>query len=324
MSKSIILKAPGGVENFEISTPSITEAKGNEVTIDQKFISINYSDILLRTGVYQADFPLLLGSEGIGVISKISSENKFPDLKEGMRIAYATAPYGAYTEKRNIDFKYCVVIPDDIDDLILAGCFSKALTAHYLLRRVVRLREGQTILVHGAAGGVGHILCQMATSHNIKVIGTVNSPDKVSFAQENGCIHVIDTSSTNFVDETLKFTNGIGVDVIFDLIGGDFISKSIDCLNYLGIVVSCGDTAGTAPILDLSKLDKKCAYVTRTRLEVYRFYRLELLIACEDVFDLIRKGAIKPHVNEYKFNEIPKAHKDIEQGTKNGSYVVRL
>lgn len=324
MVKAINLKAAGSIENFEIINIDLPDPVGNEVTVDHEYIAINHSEILLRKNNYKTNYPVILGNEAIGKITKVSPDIKFPDVKVGMRVIYATVPHGSYCEARNIDFKYCVVVPEDIDIKTLIGCFSKAMTAQYLTKRVVRMRETQNILVHGAAGGVGSMLTQLINHYGIKVFGTVVGDMQKDFALQNGCTGVIDTSKEDFVPKMFELTNNCGADVVYDLVGGDYVSKSIDCINYLGIIVSCGDTAGKAPVIDLSKLDAKCGYLTRTRLEVYRFYRLELLLACEDVFELIRTEVFKPTINEFSFKDIPLIHKEMESFSKIGTYIAKM
>ena len=200
----------------------------------------------------------------------------------------------------------------------------KGLTAQYLLRRTYRVKKGDTILMHAAAGGVGLILCQWAKALGATVIGTVGSDDKVALAKKAGCKHVIVTSKENFVDRVKAITKGKGVPVVYDGVGKDTFMGSLDCLRPLGTMVSFGNASGPVPPVNLGILAQKGSlFVTRPTLATYAASREDLVKSARELFAIVKSGKVKISVNQtYPLREAAQAHRDLESRKTTGSSVL--
>ena len=162
------------------------------------------------------------------------------DLKPGDRVAYGAAPIGAYAEARLIPADRLLKLPDSIDDKTAAAMMLKGLTTQYLIRQTYRVKAGDTILLHAAAGGVGLILSQWAKHLGATVIGTVGSDEKAKLAKAHGCAHTIVYTREDFVKRVDEITGGKKVPVVYDSVGKDTFLKSLDCLAPLGVVALFG------------------------------------------------------------------------------------
>src|SRR6202163_1452704 len=194
-------------EEVEVGKPGPGEAR-----IRHTAVGLNFVDIYYRSGVYPVQLPSGLGGEGAGVVKEVGPG--VTDLKPGDRVAYGNAPLGAYAEERLIPADRLIKLPDGIDDHTAAAIMLKGLTTQYLIRQTYRVKAGDTILLHAAAGGVGLILDQWAKHLGATVIGTVGSEEKAKLAEAHGCAHTIDYSSAEFskrVDEITGGKKGPGV-----------------------------------------------------------------------------------------------------------------
>ncbi|HSD60442.1 MAG TPA: quinone oxidoreductase, partial [Burkholderiales bacterium] len=206
-----------------------------EVLVRNTAVGLNYIDTYHRSGLYPVPLPATLGMEGAGVVEAVGPRVK--EFKPGDRVAYAQ-PIGAYAELCLRPAERLVKIPAGVDDRTAAAMMLKGLTAQYLLRRTYRVRKGETILVHAAAGGVGQILSQWGKHLGVTVIGTVGSEEKAALAKKAGCRHVIVLSQENLSERVRALTKGQGVPVVYDGIGRDTFEGSLDCLRPLGLMVS--------------------------------------------------------------------------------------
>src|SRR6185369_3008881 len=177
-------------------------------------------------------------------------------FKVGDRVAYAQ-PVGAYAEVALRPVDRLVKIPTGIEDQTAAAMMLKGMSAWYLCRRTYRVKKGETIVVHAAAGGVGQIACQWAKALGATVIGTVGSEEKVPLARANGCAYVINYAKEDFVERVKQITGGVGVDVVYDSVGNDTFPASLDCLKPLGLWVSFGNSSGPVPAFPPLLLQQK-------------------------------------------------------------------
>jgi NADPH2:quinone reductase len=247
------------------------------------------------------------------------------DFKAGDRVAYATGGVGAYAEKKAVNQNHLILVPSNLSDSQVAATLYKGLMAHALLYRVFIAKRAKRILVHAAAGGVGHILCQWAKHIGIQVIGTVGSDEKVGFAKSNGCDHVINYKThPNFVKEVADLTKNEGVGLVYDSIGKDTLDKSLDCLWPMGMCVSFGEASGAAPQLDLNRMVANSLYLTRPTMALYKANRMELILSAGEVFGALEYGAIKPKITEYAFKDVVKAHRDLESRKSTGSLILKF
>lgn len=293
-----------------------------EIRVRHTAIGLNYIDTYHRSGLYPLAMPSGLGLEAAGVVEDLGPGVK--GLKPGDRIAYGTGPIGAYAEVRNMPANRVSKIPKAISDEMAAGMMLKGMTVRYLLRATYRVKRGETILLHAAAGGVGLILSQWAKALGVKVIGTVGSDGKVAVAKAHGCAHVINYSNENVVARVKEITGGKGVPVVYDGVGQATLMTSLDCLRPRGLLVSFGNASGPVKALDLGWLSARGSlYVTRPTLMSYTATDAELKETAGDVIEMVKSGKVTIPVNQrYALADVVKAHEDIESRRTTGTTVL--
>jgi NADPH2:quinone reductase len=320
--QAIIINKTGGVDVLKMKEVEDPKAGKDQVLIRHTAIGVNFFDVSYRRGQYKLNMPATLGMEACGVVEAIGPG--VTEFKVGERVAYATADVGAYVEKRAVDKKHVLAVPQNIGDTVVAGSLYKGLMAHSLLFRVFLVKRAKKILVHAAAGGVGQFLCQWARGLGVDVIGTVGSDLKIARAQANGCSHVINYKSKNFIQEVGEITKGAGVGLVYDGVGKDTLEKSLDCLWPMGLCVSYGEASGPTNKLDLNMLVANSLYITRPTLSLYKANRIELALGAADLFNLLGKGVLKPQITTFPFSDVAKAHQALESRASMGSLVLTL
>jgi NADPH2:quinone reductase len=321
--QAIILHKTGVADNLKIEKVAEPVPKKNEVVVKHSAIGVNFFDICFRRGQYKiSKMPAVLGMEACGVIESVGPE--VTDFKVGERVAYATGGIGAYAEKRAINIHHLVIPPVSLTDIQVAGVLYKGLMAHALLHRVYIAIRAKRILIHAAAGGVGHLLCQWARYLGLEIIGTVGNEKKAVAARANGCNYVIDYKTQNLVEEVAKITNQEGVGLVYDGVGRDTLEKSLECLWPMGMCVSFGEASGNTEKLDLNQLVTNSLYLSRPTLALYKANRVELTLSADEVFAATAKGILKPQITTYAFGDIIKAHQDLEERNSLGSLVLKF
>jgi NADPH2:quinone reductase len=292
-----------------------------EVLVRNTAVGLNFIDTYQRSGVYPVPLPFTPGSEGAGVVEAVGPEVK--DLKVGDRIAYS-GPIGAYAGVLLRRADQVVKVPAGVDDKTAAAMMLKGLTAQYLIRRTYRVKKGDTILVHAAAGGVGQILCQWAKHLGATVIGTVGSDEKAALAWKAGCKHVIVTPREKFVERVKEVTKEKGVSVVFDGVGKDTFMDSLDCLRPFGLMVSFGNASGAVPPFHIGILAQKGSlFLTRPMLFHHIAAREDLLKAARELFAVVKSGKVKISINQtYPLKEAAQAHRDLEARKTTASTVL--
>ena len=321
MPHAIRVHQTGGTEVLQWEEVEVGAPGPGEVRVRTTAIGLNFIDTYHRSGLYPLPLPFILGSEGAGVVEAVG--RKVSEFKAGDRVAWAN-PIGAYAESLLRPAARLVKLPTGIDDRTAAAIMLKGMTAWYLLRRTFKVKAGDTILVHAAAGGVGQILCQWGKALGARVIGTVGSPDKAAIAKKRGCSHVIVTAEENFVERTRALTKGKGVPVVYDGVGKDTFTGSLDCLAPLGMMVSFGNASGAVPPFNPGVLAAKGSlFLTRPTLMSYTAERADLLAAARDLFTVVKSGKVKISVNQtYPLRDAASAHRDLEARKTTGSTVL--
>ena len=323
MTKAIVVHATGDAVAMQWKSTDLTAPNADEIQIRHTAVGLNFIDVYFRTGVYVApQLPFTPGLEAAGVVKAVGAN--VTDLVAGDRVVYASAPLGSYCEARNFPAARAVKIPDGMDDSIAAAIMLKGMTAHYLLRSAHRVKAGDTILFHAAAGGVGLIACQWAKHLGVSVIGTVGSEQKAELAHANGCEQVINYNRENFVERVREITGGEGVPVVYDSVGKTTFLSSLDCLKPRGTLVSFGQSSGKVEPFDIGLLSAKGAlYLTRPSLAYYTADRDELIYRANEVFAAVLSGAINISINQtYPLAEAVAAHQDLENRRTTGSTVL--
>jgi NADPH2:quinone reductase len=303
-------------EEVEVGSPG-----PGQVLVRNTAVGLNFVDVYHRIGLYPNALPFTPGLEGAGIIEAVGPKVK--EFKVGDHVAYAQ-PIGAYAEMCLRPADRLVKVPAGIDDKVAAAIMLKGMTAWYLIRRTYKVRKGDTILMHAAAGGVGQILCQWAKYLGATVIGTVGSDDKAALAKKVGCKHVIVVSRENFVERVKAITKGKGVPVVYDGVGKDTFMASLDCLAPLGMMVSFGNASGAVTQFNPGVLAQKGSlFLTRPTLVSYTATREDLLKAARDLFAVVKNKAVKISINQtYPLREAAQAQSDLEARKTTGSTVL--
>jgi NADPH:quinone reductase len=322
MTHAIRFHKPGGPEVLVWEEVNVGKPGPGEARIRHTAVGLNFVDIYNRSGLYPAPLPSGLGSEAAGVVEEVGAG--VSDLKPGDRVAYGSSPVGAYAEARLIPADRLLKLPDSIDDKTAAAMMLKGLTVQYLIRQTYRVKSGDTILLHAAAGGVGLILSQWAKHLGATVIGTVGSDEKAKLAKEHGCAHVIVYTREDFAKRVEEITGGKKVPVVYDSVGKDTFLKSLDCLAPHGFAVLFGQSSGAVEPLNLGLLAQKGSlFVTRPTLNTYGAKRENLVAMGKELFDVVQSGAVKIEVRQtYPLKDAAKAHADLAARKTTGSTVL--
>lgn len=322
MAYAIRIHTHGGpealvAEDIVVGTPGPGEAR-----IRQTAIGLNYIDTYHRSGLYPLTMPSGIGLEGAGVVDAVGAGVDY--LKAGDRVAYSGGPVGAYATERVMPADRLVRIPDGVDDVTAATLMLKGLTVQYLFRQTFRLKGGETILFHAAAGGVGLIACQWARALGVHMIGTVGSDDKAELARANGCAHTIVYTREDFVARTKAITNGKGVPVVYDSIGKDTFPQSLDCLSPLGMFVSYGAASGPIAAFNIGLLAQKGSlFATRPTLFTYAAKRENLVAMADEMFGLVLAGKIRSEARRtFALKDAAEAHRLLESRATTGATVL--
>lgn len=322
MTYAIRIHEQGGPENMKWEEVVVGAPGPDELRIRHTAVGLNYIDTYHRSGLYKLPMPTVLGREGAGVVEAVG-----PNVTEfavGDRVAYAASPIGSYSEERLMPAERVVKIPANVTDQQAASMMLKGMTAQYLIRRTYRVKPGDTILFHAAAGGVGLIVCQWAKHLGATVIGTVGSDEKAKIALANGCDHVINYSKEDFVARVAALTGGKKCDVVYDGVGKDTFLKSLDCVRPLGMVVIFGNASGPTAPFELGTLAAKGSlYVTRPTLDTYVAKREDLVATATELFDMVGRGIVRIEINQtYPLCDAARAHIDLEARKTTGSTIL--
>jgi NADPH2:quinone reductase len=321
MTKAIRIHINGGPEVMKWEDVPTPEPGPGEALIKQHAVGLNYIDVYFRTGLYKApNMPLIIGQEGAGTVTAVGPGVSV--VKPGDRVAYA-GPIGGYATDRVLPAERLVKLPDLISFETAAAMMLQGMTAQYLLRRTYKVKAGDPIVVHAAAGGVGLIMCQWAKHLGATVIGVVSSEEKAALARANGAALTV-VGYGNLPGEVKKITGGAMVPVVYDSVGKDTWAASLDCLAPLGLMVSYGNASGPVAPFDLGILGAKGSlFLTRPTLATYAAKRSDLEMAANDLFSVVESGAVKIQVNQtFPLRDADKAHIALESRQTTGSTVL--
>jgi NADPH2:quinone reductase len=322
MAHAIHVHKVGGPEALQYETVEVGAPGKGQVKLKQHAIGLNYIDVYLRTGLYpQPTSPFIPGMEGAGEV--IGVGEGVTDLKVGDRVAYA-GPAGGYATERLIPADRVVKIPDGIDYKTAASMMLQGMTVRYLICKTYKVTPGSTILWHAAAGGVGLIASQWVKHIGATFIGTAGGADKVKLALSAGATHCIDYKKENFVERVKEITGGKVCDVVYDSIGKDTYPASLECVKPLGLFVTFGNASGPIESISPAQLAARGSiYVTRPSLGNYIATREALVETANDLFSVVKSGAVKINVNHtYALKDAAQAHRDLEARKTTGSIVL--
>ncbi|SMF54934.1 NADPH:quinone reductase [Tistlia consotensis] len=321
-TEAVVLERYGGPEALAWREVPVPPPGRGQVRLRHGAIGLNYIDVYCRTGYFGlVEPPGILGMEAAGVVTEVGPG--VHGLMPGDRVGYACAPPGAYARLRTMDAGLLVPLPDWLDDATAAAVLLKGMTAEFLLHRVHTVKEGDTVLVHAAAGGVGTLLCQWARHLGATVIGTVGSDEKARIARANGCTFPIVYSRQDFVEAVLDITRGRGCDVVYDAVGGDNLARSFEALAIRGHLVSYGQASGPIPPQDVAGYAAKSARLSRPNFGHYTSDPAELRGLAGRLFEALERGILKLEPpRAFPLRAAAEAHRALEARETTGSTIL--
>lgn len=320
--KAIQVSQTGGPEVLTLVDLPAPAPKSNEAVVQIKATGVNFIDVYFREGRYPTSLPFVDGQEAAGVVTEVGSE--VANVQAGDRVAY-TGTMGSYAEYAAVPASRLVKLPAALDFEQAAAAMLQGMTAHYLLHSSYPLKNGESVLIHAAAGGVGLLLVQMAKKIGARVIGTAGSHEKAQLARDAGADDCIVYTEADFETETRRLTGGQGVHVVYDGVGKDTFEKGLNVLRPRGYMVLFGGSSGAVPPFDLIKLSQKGSlYITRPTLNHYTATREELEWRANDVMNMIASGDLKLRIHKvYPLAEAQQAHRDLEGRKTTGKLLLK-
>ncbi len=322
-SKAIRFHRFGGPEVLQLDEIVVGPPKPGEARIRQLACGVNFIDTYQRSGLYPVALPAVAGNEGAGVVEAVGEG--VTAVKPGDRVAYAMGA-GACCELRNIAADRLCVLPPEISFEQAAAMMLKGMTVQYLVRRTYRVQAGDAVLFHAAAGGVGLIACQWLRALGAFVIATAGSDEKCALALRHGADHCINYRRENFTERVRELTGGKGVAVVYDSVGKDTFTGSLDCLRPLGMMVSFGNASGPVPAFEPAlRAQKGSLFFTRPTLGSYIARREDLVATADELFGVVSSGTVKIDVAQrYPLADTAAAHRDLESRGNTGSSVILI
>ena len=315
--KAVFVEQPGGVENLKYADVPKPSPGPGQALVKIAASGVNFIDIYFRKGVYPAPPPIVLGSEGAGIVESVAPDVK--NVAPGDRVAYAMAR-GSYAEYAVVPAWQLVKIPAALDFETAAAAMLQGMTAHYLTHSTYPLKPGDSCLIHAAAGGTGRLIVQMAKMLGARVIGTVGNEEKAKQAKECGADEVIIYTQEDFTAKAK------GVHVVYDSVGQSTFMKSLDCLRPRGMLVSFGNASGA--VTEFSPLilsQKGSLFLTRPTLANYTATVDELDWRANDVLNWIGQGKLNLHIHKVcPLAEAAQAHRDLEGRKTTGKLLLRV
>jgi len=319
--KAILVETCGGPDQMQVHEVPRPAPGPGQALVKIAAAGVNYIDVYYRNGLYKAPLPMAIGMEAAGTVEELGPDA--PEVAIGDRVAYALT-LGAYAEYAVVPSSGLVKLPDQIDFPTAAAAMLQGLTAHYLAVSTYALKEGDTALVHAAAGGVGLLLVQIAKMRGARVLGTVSTQAKAETALEAGADGIIFYTRQDFEPEVKRLTSGRGVDVVYDSVGASTFMKSLNSLRPRGMMVSFGQSSGPIGSIDPLLLNQLGSlFLTRPKLGDYCATRLELLWRADDVLGWIAAGKLKVWIDRtYPLSEAAQAHRDLEGRKTSGKILL--
>ena len=323
LTKAVRFYETGAPEVMRFEDVEVGEPGAGEVRLRHVAVGLNYADTYFRNGTYPISYPNGLGTEASGIVDAVGEG--VTDFAVGDRVTYTgfLNTLGAYSVERLIPANALIKLPEEISCETAAAMTMRGLTSAYLMRRIYNFKEGDTILLHAAAGGVGLIVSQWAKLLGLTVIGTTSTDEKAAVARAHGCDYVINYSHENVAERVREITQGVGVNVVFDSVGKDTFMSSLDSLKRRGLMVCVGTASGPIPEFNPVLLAMKGSlYITRPALADYIADPAEKKELANELFDHVASGRIKIEINQrYELKDAVQAHRDLEARKTIGSSV---
>ena len=322
-TKVVKIYKQGEVEELKVEEANVRKTGDDDILIEHQFCGLNYIDINQRNGLYPLKMiPTEVGMEAAGVVLEIGKNVK--KFKPGDKVCHCMN-IGSFSKKFVVNQKRVIKLDDKTDLRIAASATLQGLTAQYLLHHSWNLKKNHTLLIHAVSGGVGQLLCQWAKLIGANIIGTVGSKQKENIAKKLGCKFVINYNEKDFEKLTLDYTNGNGVDVIYDSVGKSTFQKGINVLKKKGRIVSFGFSSGKIEPFDINKLRPISGSIATGGLLTYISDPIEMQNNANQLFHLINQEKLKISIyKQYKIEEIQKAHYQLENRKTTGKIIFSI
>jgi NADPH2:quinone reductase len=321
--KAVYIEQTGGAEVLQFGDQPKPEAAAGHALVKIAATGVNFIDTYHRTGLYKLPMPAILGSEGAGIVEAVGDGVK--TVKPGDRVAWAMTR-GSYAEYASVPEAQLIQLPERVSLDDAAAAMLQGMTAHYLTHSTFPLKPGQVALVHAAAGGTGRLVVQMAKMLGARVIATAGSEEKAGIARQAGADETILYRDQDFATETRRLTGGKGVDVVYDSVGADTFTRSIDSLKPRGMMVTFGNASGPVPAIQPLLLSQKGSlFLTRPTLAAYIATREELEWRSGDILRWIaEKKLVLRTERVYPLAQAAQAHRDLEGRKTSGKLVLAV
>ncbi len=321
--KAIQIQETGGPEKLVLRDVPQPKLQPGDALVQVEAAGVNFIDVYFREGRYPAQTPFVPGQEGAGVVLEVT--DRVHTVKPGDRVAWCMVQ-GAYAEMAAVPAKMLVAIPEHLSFEDAAAAMLQGMTAHYLSHSTYAIKQGDDVLIHAGAGGVGLLLTQMAKMLGARVITTVSTEEKANVSKAAGADAVINYTTHDFAEEVKKLTDGRGVHVVYDGVGKDTFDKSLASLRTRGMMALFGGASGAVPAFDLIKLSQMGSlFITRPTLKDYIADRVELEWRAGDVLKWIDERKLKLRVEHmYPLAEAKRAHEELQSRKTMGKLVLTV
>ncbi|MEH3108116.1 MAG: quinone oxidoreductase [Sphingomonas fennica] len=319
----IVARDHGGPEMLTEEAVRLAPPGSGEVQVRQRAVGLNFIDTYHRSGLYPSPVrPVPLGGEAAGVVEAVGPD--VTGFAPGDRVAYATAPTGAYASARNVPARHLIHLPDGIDMDTAAAAMLKGLTAAFLIGPCGKIDRGMTVLVHAAAGGVGSILVPWAAAIGARVIGHVGDAAKAARVEALGAERVLSGPLDTLAEQVRDLTDGRGAEVVLDGVGAASWAASLAATAKRGLIVTYGNASGAVPPFSaLDLLRAGSLFVTRPSLFDYAATRAELQALADALFARLADGSVPIEIAQrFALRDVAEAHRALEARRTVGSTVL--
>lgn len=318
--RAIRVREPGGPEALEPAEIDVPTPGHGAVRVRVAAAGLNFIDVYHRRGLYPRDLPFVPGMEAAGEVDAVG--DGVEGVAQGDRVAYAMHG-GAYAEYAVVPADLVVTVPDGVETRTAAAVMLQGMTAHYLTHSTFALGSDHTVLVHAAAGGVGHLLTQIAHHRGAQVVATVSTARKERLARETGADEVIRYDEVDFAEEIGRRL-GTGPHVVYDGVGAATFRRGLECLRHRGTMVLYGAASGPVEPLDPQELNRQGSlFLTRPSLGHYVADRSELEQRARDLFAWISDGWLQVRIDRtFALEDAAEAHRYIEERRTHGKVLL--
>jgi NADPH2:quinone reductase len=319
--RAIRVHALGAADVLSPEGVPLPEPKDGEARLRVEAAGVNFIEVYQRVGLYKSPLPFTPGGECAGTVTAVGPG--VTSVAPGDRVATVNA-MGSYAEEAAVKADRLVPLPDGVTARQAAAAMIQGMTAHYLATSTFPLKPGDTCLVHAAAGGVGLLLCQVAKRRGARVVGTASTPEKRALAAAAGADLVVDYTKDDFAAAAREFTDGRGVNVVYDSVGKSTFEKGLDALAPRGLMALFGQSSGPVGPFDPQVLNQKGSlFLTRPSLFLYVASRAELLARAGDVLSWVKDGSLKLRMeHDFPLAKAADAHRALEGRTTTGKVLL--